>query len=152
MKAVHPYLNFPGNAMEAFEFYRSVFGGEFTNVTRFRDMGGEQMGVAEEDLDKIANIGLPIGPNVVLMATDSVSSFPRPLQVGNNSYITLEPETSEEAEQVFAALSEGGRVEMPMQQTEWAESYGHFVDRFGVQWMVSYEGAVEFTAGMTETS
>jgi PhnB protein len=149
MKAVHPYLNFDGNTLEVFEFYRSVFGGEFTNVTRYADMGNG-MGVPEAERGRIANIGLPLGGGAVLMATDSVSAFPRKLRPGNNFYITLEPESKEEAERVFGQLSEGGVVEMPLQHTEWAESYGSFIDRFGIGWMVNYSGAVEFTAGMPE--
>ena len=143
MKAVHPYLNLPGNTLEAFEFYRSVFGGEFTNVTRFRDMGGG-LGVAEADRDRIANIGLMIAPGVCMMATDVVESFPSPVVVGNNVQIMLEAESKEEAERVFAALSDGGRVDMPLQVTEWAELYGSFSDRFGVLWMVNYAGNVQF--------
>lgn len=144
MLSVHPYLNFPGNTEEAFTFYRSVFGGDFTNVTRFSDFGDNRMGVAEADLDKIANIGLPLGPDTVLMATDVVEGFPQELSPGNNFYITLEPNTAGEADRLFESLSNGGRIEMPLQQTEWAEKYGTFVDRFGIQWMVNYTGSVQF--------
>lgn len=144
MQSVHPYLNFPGNTEEAFNFYRAVFGGEFTNVTRFRDFGENPMGIAEADLEKIANIGLPIGPNTVLMATDAVESFGQKVVVGNNYYITLEPDTLDEAERLFAALGEGGEIEMEMQPTEWAEKYGICKDRFGVQWMVNYTGNAQF--------
>lgn len=143
MKVANPYLNFPGNAEEAFNFYRSVFGGEFTNVTRFRDFGHNAMGIPEDDLDLIANIGLPIGPNNVLMATDIVTGW-EPLEPGNNFYIALETDSLDEAESVFGKLSEGGTVEMELQQTEWAEKYGSFRDRFGVRWMVMYTGSVVF--------
>ena len=143
MKVANPYLNFPGNTEEAFEFYRSVFGGEFTNVTRFRDMGNG-MGIAEEDLDRIANIGLPIGNGNILMATDTVKGFGKPLNPGNNFYVALEADSAEEAETTFGKLAEGGTVEMPLQQVEWAETYGSLKDRFGVQWMVMYTGNVEF--------
>ena len=144
MKVANPYLNFAGNTEEAFEFYRSIFGGEFTNVTRFRDMGGNEMGLAEEELDGIANIGLPIGNGNVLMATDTVEAFGKPLNTGNNFYIALEADTAEEAETVFGKLADGGVVEMPLQQVEWAEKYGSLTDRFGVQWMVMYTGDVKF--------
>ena len=142
--SVHPYLNFAGNTEEAFDFYRSVFGGDFLGVLRFRDFGGEKMGVPEEDLDKIMHIALPVGPNTILMATDALESFGQKLVFGNNSYISLQPDSAEEAERIFNALSEGGRVEMPLQATEWAEKYASFADRFGVQWMVNYEGNVRF--------
>jgi PhnB protein len=144
MKVANPYLNFPGNTEEAFNFYRSVFGGEFTNVTRFRDMGGNGMGIADAELDRIANIGLPIGNGNVLMATDTVEGFGRPLNAGNNFYIALETDTAEEAENVFGRLVDGGEVEMPLQEVEWAEKYGSLRDRFGVQWMVMYTGDVKF--------
>ena len=144
MKVANPYLNFAGNTEEAFEFYRSIFGGEFTNVTRFRDMGGNDMGLADEELDGIANIGLPIGNGNVLMATDTVEAFGKPLNTGNNFYIALEADTAEEAETVFGKLADGGVVEMPLQQVAWAEKYGSLTDRFGVQWMVMYTGDVKF--------
>ncbi|MEX0979542.1 MAG: VOC family protein [Gemmatimonadota bacterium] len=132
MKAAHPYLNFPGNAEEAFAFYRSVFGGDFTSVMRFRDMG-QSMGVRESDADKIAHISLPLGENATLMATDRLASFPVEHRPGNNFFITLDPETAEEADRLFEALSNGGSVEMPLQQTEWAEKYGTCSDPFGIQ-------------------
>lgn len=109
-----------------------------------RDMGGEAMGVPEKDLDGIANIGLPIGKNNVLMATDTVEAFGMELKTGNNFYIALETETAEEAKKVFAALSDGGSIEMELQKTEWAEIYGSLVDQFDVRWMVMYTGDVQF--------
>lgn len=140
MKAVHPYLNFAGNTEEAFEFYRSVFGGELA-ITRFRDMGDDGgMSIADADLDKIANVGLPLGNDTVLMGTDALESMGQSLSVGNNSYIVLDVESVEEGQRLFDALSAGGRVEMPLMRTEWAELYGSCSDRFGVQWMVNYTG------------
>lgn len=144
MAVANPYLNFAGNTEEAFEFYRSIFGGDFTNVTRFRDMGGNAMGIADEELDRIANIGLPIGNGNVLMGTDTVAAFGKPLNTGNNFYIALETDTAEEAETFFAKLADGGVVEMPLQHVQWAEKYGSLTDRFGVQWMVMYTGDVQF--------
>lgn len=144
MKAVHPYLNLPGNTEEAFTFYKSVFGGEFAGLVRFGDFPDNPMGIAEADLHKIANIALPIGPNTLLMATDWVDSFPDEFKPGNNVYITLDPDTAEEATSLFDQLSAGGEVEMPLQKTEWAEAYGTCADRFGVKWMINYEGDVKF--------
>jgi len=143
MKVANPYLNFDGKAEEAFQFYRSVFGGEFTNVTRFRDMGGQSMGMSGKELDGIANIGLPLGANNILMASD-VPAAMGSVKPGNNFYIALETDTAEECDTVFAKLAEGGRVEMEVQPTAWAEKYGSLEDRFGVHWMVMYTGSVQF--------
>jgi PhnB protein len=143
MKAANPYLNFKGNTREAFEFYKSVFGGEFQAVLRFRDFGDNGMGVAEKDLDKIAHIALPLG-NGLLMGTDVVEGMPGTFTVGTNVYIALDPDSAAEADRLFNGLAAGGQVQMPLQQTEWAEKYGSLVDKFGVQWMVSYAGSVTF--------
>lgn len=144
MKSASPYLNFKGNTKEAFDFYKLVFGGEFQAAVTFRDFGGAGMGVAEKDLDKIAHIALPLGPHAMLMGTDVVDGMGGTFTQGTNVYITLEPESAEEADRLFTALSAGGRIEMPLQATEWAEKYGSCADRFGVQWMVSYTGSVTF--------
>jgi PhnB protein len=145
MQSVNPYLNFPGNTEEAFTFYKSVFGGEFTGVIRFRDFADNAMGVPEADLDKIAHIALPLGPGNLLMATDSLDSGPRKLNQGNNFYISIETQSAEEVQSLFDALSAGGGIEMPLQRTEWAEQFGVCADRFGVQWMLSYTGSVQFS-------
>jgi PhnB protein len=146
MKNANPYLNFPGNTEEAFAFYRTVFGGEFLSVVRFRDFGDNPMGIAESDLDKIAHISLPLGESI-LMATDVVGSFGKSFTVGTNSYIALEMDSGDEAERLFEALSDGGAVEMALAETAWAEKYGSLTDRFGVQWMVSYTGKVQMPIG-----
>jgi PhnB protein len=141
MRAAHPYLSFEGNTEEAFNFYRSVFGGDFPMVLRFRDMG-DDMGMTGSDLDRIAHIALPLG-DTMLMGTDVVGSGS--VTIGTNVYINLTPDSVEEAERVFGALAAGGgEVEMPLQETEWAEKYGACTDRFGVQWMVNYEGSRVF--------
>jgi PhnB protein len=140
MKAAHPYLNFNGNTEEAFNFYRSVFGGDFPMVLRFRDMG-DGMGAKGDDLDKIAHIALPLG-ETMLMGTDLTGS--RSATMGDNFYINVSPDSAEEAETVFNRLAEGGAVEMPLQETEWAERFGSCIDRFGIQWMVNYEGRNQF--------
>ena len=144
MKSANPYLNFNGNTEEAFNFYKSVFGGEFLMLVRFKDFPNNGMGAAGADLEKIAHIALPLGGGNMLMATDTIDAFGQKTTMGTNFYITLEPDTAEEAQRVFDQLSAGGRVEMPVQATEWAEKYGICADRFGVQWMVSYTGAAKF--------
>jgi PhnB protein len=109
-----------------------------------RDFPDNSMEVAEEHLDSIAHIALPLGPNAMLMGTDVVGSMADGFVAGNNFYITIEPDTIEEAEQLFEGLSRGGQVQMPLQQTEWAERHGSLTDRFGVQWMLDYTGSVHF--------
>lgn len=140
MISVNPYLNFKGNTEQAFTFYREVFGGEFTSVIRFRDFPDNSMGVAEADLDKIAHISLPLGNNL-LMANDVIS---RPFTQGNHCYLSLQADTPAEAERIFNALCQNGTVEMPLQETEWAELFGTCIDQFDVQWMMNYTGAKTF--------
>ncbi|HRN61038.1 MAG TPA: VOC family protein [Luteimonas sp.] len=142
VQAVNPYLNFPGNTLDAFEFYRSVFGGEFPMVLRYRDFPGN-MGAPESAADAIAHIALPIGPGM-LMGTDVIGEQLASFKPGNNTYIVLAPDDAGEAKWLFDRLSAGGEVEMPLQATEWAEQYGIVADRFGVQWMVNFEGQVKF--------
>lgn len=142
MKAINPYINFDGNTEEAFEFYQSVFGGEL-QITRYKDLGNN-MGASGEDLNKIANIVLPLKEETVLMGTDALESMGQKLSVGNNFSITLETDSADEAEELFNKLSDGGEVQMPLMETEWAEKYGALTDKFGIQWMVNYTGNVDF--------
>lgn len=144
MKTANPYLNFPGNTEEAFTFYKSVFGGEFHALIRFKDFGDNAMGVPQNELNRIAHIALPLGEGNVLMGTDVVTSHRKSLTVGNNFYVMLEAEDGQEAHRVFEGLSANGQVEMALQKTEWAEKYGTCTDKFGVQWMVSFTGNVQF--------
>lgn len=136
MTKLNIYLNFAGNAEEAFGFYKSVFGGEFSSLVRFKDM---PMGppMKPEDQGKILHIALPVG-NDVLMASDAPESLGRKFAQGNNSYISINTDTKEEADRLFKALSAGGRVEMPIADQPWGDYYGSFADKFGVLWMVSY--------------
>ncbi len=139
MTAMNPYLNFDGNTEEAFNFYKSIFGGEFSSVMRFRDMpgcDGPDAQLKEEDKDKIMHIALPMGNGNMLMATDSLESFGQKLSQGNNFYIALSPESRDEADRLFNGLSEGGRVEMPMADAFWGDYFGCCADKFGVQWMI----------------
>ena len=138
MAAINPYLNFNGNTEEAFNFYKSVFGGEFLAVMRFKD-NAECAQVSESDKNRIMHIALPIGNGNILMATDSLESLGQKLTVGNNFYICLSPESKKEAEKHFNGLSAGGKIEMPLQDMFWGAYYGSFADKFGVQWMVNYD-------------
>lgn len=138
MAGINPYLNFSGNTEAAFNFYKSVFGGEFLALMRFKD-NAECAQMAESDKDRIMHIALPIGNGNVLMGTDALESMGQKLTFGNNFYICLSPESKEEAERLFNGLSAGGRIEMPLQDMFWGAYYGSFADKFGVQWMVNYE-------------
>ena len=138
MMKLNPYLNFAGNTEEAFRFYKSIFGGEFASVVRFKDMPVEGVQIPKEDENKIMHIGLPIGKDHVLMATDSLESLGQRLVQGNNVHISVQPESKEEADRIFTALSRGGTIEMPIADQVWGDYYGSLKDKFGVQWMVNY--------------
>ena len=134
---LNTYLNFAGNTEKAFNFYKSVFGGEFTSVVRFKDMPIKGVKIPKADETKIMHIGLPIGNNM-LMATDTLKSLGQTLVQGNNAYISADPDSREEASRIFKALSAGGKVEMPISDQPWGDYYGSLKDKFGVQWMVNY--------------
>ncbi len=137
MPTINPYLNFNGNAEEAFNFYKSVFGGEFTTVQRFKDTP-EADKVPEGLQDKIMHISLPLGNGNVLMASDALESMGFHLTIGNNFYLSLDGESEEETTKLFNGLSEGGKVEMPLGKTFWGAFFGMFTDKFGIRWMVSF--------------
>lgn len=141
MKSANPYLYFAGNTREAFEFYRSVFGGEFVAAFTYREMDDGSMEIPDAEMDRIAHIALPLGDSL-LMGTDFVPGMGPAPRAGTNFEIALEPESLEEAERLFAALAEGGKVDMPLSRTGWAERHGSCSDRFGVNWMVDYGGDV----------
>jgi PhnB protein len=138
MTKLNIYLNFAGNTEEAFNFYKSVFGREFSSVVRFKDMPMEGINIPEEDENKIMHISLPVGEDNVLMATDSLESLGMELKQGNNVYISVHPDSKEEADRIFNELSAGGTIEMPISDQMWGDYYGSFEDKFGVQWMVIY--------------
>jgi PhnB protein len=142
--ATNPYLNFDGNAEEAFRFYKSVFGGDFAVLVRFKDMGGGPPGASPSEMERIAHVSLPLGSSGMLMASDILPSAGHTLTVGNNFYVSLHPDSAAEAQRIHDGLSAGGKVEMPLGPTPWAERFSSFTDRFGVQWMVNYAGAVQF--------
>lgn len=138
MSKINTYLNFQGNTEEAFNFYKSVFGGEFTSVVRFKDMPMEGFTIPDTDADKIMHIGLPVGKDHILMATDALESLGQKITQGNNLYISIHPETKEEANRIFNQLSAGGKVEMPMADQVWGDYFGSFADKYGIQWMINY--------------
>jgi PhnB protein len=132
---MNPYLNFDGNAEAAFNFYKSVFGGEFATVMRFSD-NPQCPEMAEADKNKLMHIALPIDGGGMLMASDAVESMGQTLKRGNNVYISLAPETRQDADRIFGGLSDGGKVEMQMTDMFWGY-FGCFTDKFGVQWMLN---------------
>jgi PhnB protein len=137
MATINSYLLFNGNAEEAFNFYRSVFGGEFITLQRFKETP-EADNVPSGDQDKIMHIALPIGQNV-LMASDALESAGRTVTTGNNFSISVNAESEEEAEKFFNGLSAGGRANMPLEKTFWGAYFGMLTDKFDINWMVSYE-------------
>jgi PhnB protein len=138
MAIINPYLNFPGTAEEAFNFYRSVFGGEFTIVQRFKDTY-EAGKLSAEDGEKLMHISLPISNGNVLMATDALEATGHKFIPGNNFSLSLSVNSEAEAEKLFTGLSAGGNVTVPLQKMFWGAYFGMCYDKFGVQWMVNYD-------------
>lgn len=136
MTKVNPYLNFDGRSEEAFTFYKSVFGGEFTGLFRMGDMP-DATKLTEDQKKRIMHISLPIGDGVTLMASDTSEGMGG-LKEGNNVYISLHPDSRTEADRLFNGLSAGGQVEMPMADQFWGDYFGCFTDKFGIRWMVNY--------------
>ena len=138
MTKFNPYLNFEGNTEQAFNFYKSVFGGKFSSIVRFKDMPIEGLSIPKEVKNKITHIGLPIGNDQMLMGTDALESLGHKVVQGNNVHISIHPDSKEEADRLFAGLSEGGKIEMQMANQPWGDYYGSFQDKFGVHWMINY--------------
>jgi PhnB protein len=138
MAQVSTYLNFPRCTEEAFNFYKTVFGGEFLGgISRFGDIPQAENGpsLSEEDKNLVMHVGLLILGGHVLMGTDAPESMGFKINTGNNVYIALQPDTRAETRSLFNALSEGGKVEMELQDMFWGDFYGSLKDKFGVQWM-----------------
>ena len=141
MAVVNPYLTFSGNCEEAFTFYKSVFGGDFQYVGRFKEMPPMEgcPPVSEAEAEKIMHISLPISKETSLMGSDSLDAFGQATIVGTNFTISINTTSQEEADKLFNGLSAGGKVTMPMDKTFWGSYFGMFVDKFNIQWMVSFE-------------
>lgn len=138
MAHLNPYLNFSGNTEEAFNFYKSVFGGEFLNVTRFGDTP-EKDRVPAQERDKIMHIALPIGNGNILMATDALDSMGHHLKPGNNFHLSVETGSKEEADKLFNGLSVGGKITQPIKDQFWGAYFGSITDKYGINWMISYD-------------
>ncbi|MEY4835267.1 MAG: hypothetical protein RI980_1382 [Bacteroidota bacterium] len=138
MAQINPYINFNGNAEEAFLFYKSVFGGEFRQVTRFREMESAEFPIPESEANKIMHITLPIGHNV-LMGNDVPEFMGKVNENENRSKIAISTESKEEADKIFNGLSAGGTIEFPISDSPWGSYFGMFRDKYGIEWTVDYD-------------
>ncbi|MBK9333632.1 MAG: VOC family protein [Ignavibacteria bacterium] len=141
MTTVNVYLTFNGNCLEAFNFYKSVFGGEFPYVGTFGEMpSGEGMPpVPDSEKDKIMHISLPVSKETTIMGSDSSEAFGQNIVAGNNFSISINTDSKEEADRFFSGLSEGGEITMPMNNTFWGAYFGMFTDKFGINWMINVD-------------
>lgn len=139
MAQINPYLHFNGNAEEAFTFYKSVFGGEFANIVRFKDMEMAGHPIAEDEKEKMMHIALPVGKNNVLMGSDTPVFMGKHNENENRSKISLSAESKEEADHLFYGLSAGGRIEMPIADSPWGSYFAMFRDKYGFEWMVDFD-------------
>ncbi|MGZ9735942.1 VOC family protein [Flavobacterium sp. GNP002] len=138
MALINPHINFNGNAEEAFNFYKSVFGGEFTKIMRFKDLASTEFQVSENEANKIMHIALPIGQNI-LMGNDVPESMGPVNENENRSKISISAESREEADKFFSGLSSGGNIEVPIDDSPWGSYFGMFRDKFGIEWMVDFD-------------
>jgi PhnB protein len=138
MTTINPWINFNGNAEEAFTFYKSVFGGEFSKVVRFKDIASAEFPVAEKEENKIMYIALPLGNSNMLIANDVPEVLGRVNENENRSKILVNTESKEEAERLFHNLSVGGQVEGPIGDSPWGSYAGAFRDKYGIEWIIEY--------------
>ncbi|HET7003045.1 MAG TPA: VOC family protein [Puia sp.] len=138
MPLINPHINFNGNAEEAFTFYKSVFGGEFSKVMRFKDIAGPEFPVDKKEENKIMYIALPIGKTNKLIANDVPESMGRTNEHENRSKIVISTESKEEADKLFNGLSVGGEIEGPIGDSGWGSYFGCFRDKYGIEWIVEY--------------
>jgi len=139
MAIINPHINFNGNAEEAFTFYRSVFGGEFSKIIRFKDLAGPDFPIAEKEENKIMHIALPIGKSNMLMANDVPESMGRTNENENRSKIVINTASKEEADKLFNGLSAGGQIEGPIGDAPWGTYFGCFRDKYGIEWIVQFD-------------
>jgi PhnB protein len=138
MALINPHINFNGNAEEAFTFYKSVFGGKFAMIMRFKDLASPEFPVAENEANKIMHIALPIGKNI-LMGNDIPEIMGRVNENENRSKISISSESKEEADKLFNGLSADGKIEMPIADSPWGSYFGMFRDKYGIEWMVDFD-------------
>ena len=140
MTTVNPYLIFNGQCEEAFLFYKSVFGGEFAHFGKFKDMPADDNApkMTAEDSNRIMHVSLPISKETVLMASDTTSGY-GDVTFGNNFSVSINTDSATEADKLFAGLSAGGNIIMPMEKTFWGAYFGMFTDKFGINWMINFD-------------
>ncbi len=139
MRTINPWINFNGNAEEAFTFYKSVFGGEFTKVVRFGDLLSEDFPVPDSEVNKVMYIALPLGKHNTLIANDVPEFMGRVNENENRSKIVVNAESREEADRIFNGLSAGGWVEGPIGDSPWGTYAGMFRDKYGIEWIVEFD-------------
>ncbi len=139
MAQINPYIHFNGNAEEAFTFYKSVFGGEFAMISRFKDLSIPAHPIAEKEANKIMHIALPIGKCSVLMGSDTPEFMGKHNENENRSKISISAESKEEADKLFNGLSAAGKIEMPIEDSPWGSYFGMFRDKYGIEWMVDFD-------------
>lgn len=136
LMTLSPWINFNGNAEEAFYFYKSIFGGEFAKIVRFKDVAGPDMPVSENDADKIMMIALPVSGNNMLIGNDVPEFMGKVNENENRSKIHVCVDSKEEADRTFGELSSGGQVEVPMSDSAWGSYFGMFRDKYGIEWVI----------------
>ena len=141
MTTINPWINFNGDAFEAFTFYKSVFGGDFAKIIRFKDLVSSEFPVPDEEAEKIMLITLPIGKSNVLMANDVPAFLGKVNENENRSKISVSAESKEEAEAIFGGLAVGGEIEMPIDNSPWDTYFGMLRDKYGIEWTVEYQTA-----------
>lgn len=139
MAKINPYIHFNGNTEEAFTFYKSVFGGDFAMIARFKDLPNLEYQYSEKELNKIMHIALPIGKDDVLMGSDVPDFMGQVNENENRSKISIHADSREEADKLFDGLSAGGKIEVPIADSPWGSYFGMFRDKFGIEWMVDYD-------------
>lgn len=139
MAQINPYIHFNGNAEEAFTFYKSVFGGDFAMVIRFKDLPNSEHPIPESEAEKIMHIALPIGETDLLMASDTPEFMGKHNENETRSKISISADSKEEAEQLFNGLSAGGTIEVPISDSPWGSYFGMLRDKYGIEWMVDYD-------------
>jgi PhnB protein len=139
MAQINPYIHFNGNAEVAFQFYKSIFGGEFMGIARFKDISSPEHPISEREANKIMHIALPIGKSNLLMGSDVPEILGQVNEHENRSKILINTESKEEADNLFNGLSSGGKIEMPIAESPWGSYFGMFRDKFGIEWMVEFD-------------
>ena len=139
MALINPYIHFNGDAEEAFTFYKSVFGGAFARIMRYKDLSSPEYPIAENDANRLMHIALPIGKSNMLLGSDVLEIMGQVTENDNRNTISISAESREEADKLFNGLSDGGKIEMPIADGPLGAYFGMFADRYGIQWMVAFD-------------